>query len=85
MYRIEFSNSAAKELVKIHKSDQRLYSRLTAVIESLRSNPYQGKKLKGPLKNDFSQRVGDYRIVYAVYKEKLVVYIIDLGHRKDIY
>ena len=85
MYKIELANSAAKELEKIYHTDLKLYSRLLAVIESLSSDPYQGKKLKGQLKGDFSVRVGNYRIIYSVYKEKLIIYIIDIGHRREIY
>ena len=85
MYSLEFSNTARKELTRVHQSDEKLFSRLSAAIESLRSDPYQGKKLKGEYYGDFSLRVGDYRIIYTIYKEKLIVYIIDLGHRKDIY
>ena len=78
MYKIELANSAAKELEKIYLADQKLYSRLIAVIESLPSDPFQGKKLKGQLKGDFSIRVGHYRIIYSVHKEKLIIYIIAL-------
>ena len=85
MYSIEFSNSAGKELEKVYGFDQKLYARLIAAIESLKTDPYAGKKLKGPLNDRFSIRVGNYRIVYRLFKNRLVVYIIDLGHRKDIY
>ena len=85
MYRVEFSNLAAKELEKIHKADRFLYGRLVSAIQSLQINPFQGKKLKGPFRGDYSQRVGNYRVIYTVHKTKLVVYIIDLGHRKEIY
>jgi len=85
MYKIEFSNLAAKELEKVFYADRKLYSRLYAAIESLSVDPFQGKRLKGRLVDDYSLRVGDYRIVYTICKDRLVVYIIDLGHRKDIY
>lgn len=85
MYKIEFSNLAGNELEKIYKTDRRLYSRFITVIESLRVYPLQGKRLKGKLKGDYSLRAGDYRIIYTIYKDKLIVYIIDLGHRKEIY
>lgn len=85
MYRVELASSAAQELEKIHQFDQKLYGRLIMVIESLRNNPYQGKKLKGRMKGDYSVRVGDYRIVYDVYKDKLIIVVIDVGHRREIY
>ena len=85
MFRIEFASSAGKELERIYKRDRSLYRRLLSSIEPLKHNPYLGKKLKGVLQNDYSLRVGSYRILYVVFKEKLLVTIIDLGHRKDIY
>lgn len=85
MYNIEFTSSAAKALERVYTVDKKLYYRFITAIESLRNNPFQGKRLKGKLAGDFSLRMGDYRILYTVHKEKLVVYIIDLGHRKEIY
>lgn len=85
MYKIEFSQLAAKELEKIFRADNKLYTRFITVIESLGIDPFQGKRLKGKLSGDYSLRAGDYRVIYTVYKDRLIVYIIDLGHRKDIY
>jgi mRNA interferase RelE/StbE len=85
MYKIEFSNLAFSELGKIYNIEKKLYFRLISAIETLRTNPFQGKKLKGKLKGDYALRVGDYRIIYTIHKDKLIVYIIDLGHRKEIY
>lgn len=85
MHKIEFSNLAAGELEKIYEIDKNLYSRLISAIEALRINPYQGKRLKGKLKGDYSLRVGNYRIVYTIHKDSLIVYIIDIGHRREIY
>lgn len=85
MYRIEFSRLAAKELEKIYRVDKKLYTRFITTIETLRKNPYQGKSLKGKLAGDYSLRMGDHRIIYTLHRETIVVYIIDLGHRKEIY
>ncbi len=85
MHRIEFSHLAAKELEKIYRIDKKLYFRLITAIETLKINPYQGKSLKGKLSGDCSLRVGDHRVIYTVHKSALVVYIIDLGHRREIY
>ena len=85
MYKIEFSRLAAKRLEKVYASEKKLYFRFITAIEALKTNAYQGKRLKGRLKGDFSLRVGDYRIIYTVHQDKLIVYIIDFGHRKEIY
>jgi mRNA interferase RelE/StbE len=85
MYRIEFSNLAAKELEKVYSVDRKLYSRFIVVIETLQTNPYQGKRLKGKLARDYSLRLGNYRIIYTIKENRLIIYIIDLGHRSQIY
>ena len=85
MFRIEFSQLAAKETEKIFRSDKKLYSRLMAAVEDLTLNPFQGKRLKGKLSGDYSLRIGDYRLIYTVHQQKLIIYIIDLGHRREIY
>lgn len=85
MYGIEFTHSAAKELEKVYRIDKKLYQRILYAIEPLRESPFLGKRLKGKLSGDYSLRIGDYRVIYTVNKNKLVIYIIDLGHRKEIY
>ncbi|MFH0774487.1 MAG: type II toxin-antitoxin system RelE/ParE family toxin [bacterium] len=85
MYKIEFSNIAFQELERIYKTEKRLYFRLIAAIETVQTDPYRGKKLKGKLKEDYSLRVGEYRIIYTIRKDRLIVYIIDIGHRREIY
>jgi len=85
MYKIEFSNLAAKELERIYKAEVKTYNRIMTVIESLAEVPFQGKKLRGKLKGDYSIRVGSYRVIYSIRKLKLLIHIIDVGHRKGIY
>lgn len=85
IYNIEFSNLAAKELEAIYKKDRKTYDRIVTAIESLSANPFQGKKLKGKLKGDYSIHIGSYRAVYSVLKAILLVHIIDIGHRREIY
>lgn len=85
MYSIEFANTAAKEIEKIYHYDKSFCGRLLNAIGSLAKDPSIGKRLSGRLKGDYSLRVGSYRIIYTVYHQRLIVYIIDVGHRKDIY
>jgi len=84
-YKVELSKLAEKTLRQISQVDQKLYSRFVNVIESLKENPFSGKKLSGILKDRYSVRIGQYRMLYKVEQNRLIVYIIDLGHRKDIY
>ncbi len=82
-YRIEVKRSAAKELKKIPKADRK---RISDKIDSLAENLPDPdiSKLKG--NNPFHRvRVGDYRIIYEIQNDTLVILIIKIGHRRDIY
>ena len=85
MYKIEFSRTAEKELVKIYKTNKKLYSRIINTVENLSEDPMLGKALKNVLKGYYSYRLGTYRIIYEVSHKKLIVTVIDIGHRRNIY
>jgi len=81
-YRITLRKRAVKALEKI---DEPYYSNIKRAIYSLADNPRpQGcKKLKG--RDGYRIRVAHYRIIYDIFDDILLVDVIDLGHRKDIY
>lgn len=81
-YQLTIRPKAAKELEKINEP---YYSNIKAAIYLLADEPRpQGcKKLKG--RDGFRIRVGDYRIIYAIYDKTLTIDVVALGHRKDIY
>jgi mRNA interferase RelE/StbE len=81
-YQIEIKNSAAKSLKKIPKADRkRISQKIDSFFENL-PNP-ETTKMKG--NNPFHKlRVGDYRIVYEIQEEVLVILGVKIGHRKDI-
>jgi mRNA interferase RelE/StbE len=82
-YRIEFTPKADREFRALEKSTQ---LRLGRRIDSLAENPRpQGiKKLAGEA-DLYRLRVGDYRIIYQIRDRSLVVVIVRLGHRSDVY
>lgn len=82
MYRVLLSRSAEKDLNKI---DNQYRLHIIAALFDLRKNPYSGKRLEGKLKNFYSLRVGQYRIIYKIFKDKLNIFIIRIGHRQSIY
>ena len=58
------------------------------VYPILRKNPYFGsniKKLKGNYKDLHRFRIGDYRLFYKISEDTVIVFIVDLGIRKDAY
>lgn len=81
-YIINFNKHAIKELAKINEP---FYSHIKQAIYNLADNPRPKgyKKLKG--RDGYRIRVGNYRIIYDIFDQILVVEIIALGHRKDIY
>ena len=82
MYRVRIEKAVQKTLEKINEP---FYSKIKNAILKLADNPRpEGyKKLKG--RNGYRIRKGDYRIIYDVYDKELVVDVIALGHRREIY
>lgn len=81
-FEIEFKASARKSLEKLEKKDQ---LRIYAALELLGDNPRPplAVKIKGSLY--FRVRVGDYRILYSIDSGHLIILVIDIGHRREIY
>ncbi len=82
-YKIEWKQSAKKELRKLEKAT---ISRIIRVVEDLSSDPHPTgcRKLQGS-EHLYRVRVGNYRVVYSVENEVLLIEIIRVGHRKEIY
>jgi len=82
-YRIEVKRSAAKEIRAItRKQDrERVVERIAALAEDPR--PPGCTKLSG--REAYRVRQGEYRIVYTVEDEALVVEVVKVGHRRDVY
>lgn len=82
-YEVHFTDRAISDLSKLPKS---IKSRFVERVEALKLDPHPAGSLaiKGH-KDCFRIRQGDYRLVYAVMEEELVVLIARAGHRKDVY
>ncbi|MBD0345954.1 MAG: type II toxin-antitoxin system RelE/ParE family toxin [Coleofasciculus sp. Co-bin14] len=82
-YSIEFLRTALKELSKLPKDVQQ---RIADKIEQLKTNPYPpGVKALTNGNGRLRVRVADYRVVYRIEEDKLVILIIKVGHRRNIY
>jgi mRNA interferase RelE/StbE len=83
-YTIKVSRPAEKFLRAI--TDGKLYQRLRDVLEALAEDPRPVNcvKLKGE-EELYRVRVGDYRIVYQIQDKQLIVLIVQVGHRREIY
>jgi len=83
-YRIEFLGSALKQLRALPRDIQRrIARRIDALAEDPR--PTASQLLRGSLKGRRRLRVGDYRVIYTVEEDELVVAVISVGHRSVIY
>jgi len=82
-YSVEWKRSAAKELKSLPHN---VVLRILSKVEGLSSDPYPDgvKKLVGA-EHTYRVRVGDYRIVYSIWSSKLLIEIVRVGHRKDVY
>lgn len=81
MYEIEFSKTAEKQLYKL---DKEIQLRAISTLERIRIRPYSYAKrlVNSPY---FRLRVSDYRIILDIRESKLLIFVIELGHRKNIY
>ena len=82
-YELRWKRSALKELQKLPKTT---VSKLVALAESLVDDPRPTgcKKLAGT-DHTYRVRTGDYRLVYQVHNGQLIIEVVKVGHRKEVY
>jgi len=80
-YQIFFTDKALKQLKKLQKNDQ---ERIIKSLERIRIRPesYITKLIDDP---GYRLRVGEYRVILDIEKEKLIILVLMVGHRKNIY
>lgn len=82
-YKIEIVRSAEKFLYKLPKND---LGRVIEVIQSLAANPFPHgtRKLSGE-QDTYRVRVGNYRVIYEIYHKIVLIKILKIGDRKEVY
>ena len=81
-YKIEMKKSAVKELNSLPPKDiQKIITR----IQSLAVNPKPSGCIKLTNREDYRIRSGNYRIIYSINNDILVIEVIKIGQRKEIY
>jgi mRNA interferase RelE/StbE len=84
MYEVEFRPRAAREFENLDKETAARITRrlrwLADNFDSIRAEP-----LAGPLSGLFKLRVGDYRIIYRPDRDKRIIIVFMVGHRREIY
>ena len=82
-YQVFVNPKIEKVLVKIEaKTAKRIRDAINSLSDSPRHNG--AIKLKGE-ENAYRTRIGDYRIIYEIYDAKVLVMVINIGHRKGVY
>lgn len=85
VWRIELSEEAESVLAKMDRQEQMRFDKFFMRL-SERDNPRSlGKALKGPLGVYWSYRVGDYRAICNIHDNVLVIEVIRIGHRREVY
>lgn len=81
-YELRFKPSVAKDLRGIPSADLR---RILARIETLREDPRPAGSEKLSAQERYRVRQGDYRILYTVLDSEVIVEIVKVGHRREVY
>lgn len=86
-YRIELTLAVEKALTKLAKGNRSLIRKIDEAIMGLAENPapLNSKQLSGEDPPLYRMRVGDYRILYQIENDVLVVLVVHVGHRKDVF
>jgi mRNA-degrading endonuclease RelE of RelBE toxin-antitoxin system len=83
-YRVKFTRTAQKDYDSIR--DAKLRRGINRVIDQIREDPYQFKKLSGPFADLRSAKTFSFRVLYQIGERgELLVWIIAIDHRKDVY
>jgi len=86
VWQIEFDSEAEIDLKKIDREMQRRIMRYLRERIATGKDPRRfGAPLRRELSGLWKYRLGDYRIICRIEDKKVVVYVIRIGHRKDIY
>lgn len=82
-YKIEWRKSTRKDLRRIAPQDVK---RIVSAVEGLVTDPFQSgcTKLSGS-ERAYRIRIGDYRVIYEVLDDVLIIEVIKVGHRRDVY
>lgn len=82
--RIEFTPGALRQLEAFRRFPK-LSVRLRYALEQIQLHPYNAKPLEGEFEDAFAFRVGEYRIIYRIIENRLIILVVRIGHRREVY
>ena len=80
--RIRWERRAVKEMAQLPKADRK---RVVGAVEGLRDDPSKGSILSAEWKGFRRLRVGRYRVIYAFQGRELLISVVRVGHRREVY
>jgi len=83
MFKVVFEKSVEKKFLKLDKNIQNQIA--LKIIELKNGNFHNDKPLKGNHKGKFRKRAGDYRIIYVKEDNVLIITLLRIAHRKEVY
>jgi mRNA interferase RelE/StbE len=83
VFKVHFKKSVEKDLKTLPKADQKRI--LEKIGKVLAKDPYEGKALSGEFKGLYRWRAGHFRVIYEIQKDVLIILILKIRHRKDVY
>ena len=83
MFEIRFKKSVKHDLLKLSKSVQKRV--LDNIQRNLAKGPHKGKALSGEFKGLYRWRVGSLRVIYEIQNKQLIILVLKIGDRKDVY
>lgn len=85
-YKVEYTKTAQKLIKKMDRYTQVMIMRwITKNLVDCTDLRIHGKALRGNLKNQWRYRIGNYRILCDIEDDKLIILVINVGHRREIY
>lgn len=85
-YSVRFEKPAQKSLTKMDKNDARIIMAWISKNLVNCQNPYvHGKALQGNLQGKWRYRVGNYRLIANIDAENVIILVLVIGHRREIY
>ena len=82
-YSVEISRTAERQLKRLSQGERQRIARTVAML-AIEPRPRGARKLAG-YDDVFRVRTGRYRVIYSVEEDRLVVLVLKIGHRKDVY
>lgn len=83
--KLEYLPKAARQLSKLDKSVQKKIKTYLNQVAELENPRSRGKALIGNLAGFWRYRVGDYRILCKIKDERLIITVVEVGHRREVY